>query len=139
MYTHSVPEAVDGGMIDYDAINRRIGSLRESQNQERRKKAERTEMLIPDFVPMRSLGILRMAERPVFIPAPESHELVRELFLPLKWHSGFAQVQKEKNIVALHEAAGRRAYTSTRGSRTSSSTRTAASIAKQEAQHCSYL
>ena len=49
-----------------------------------------------------------MAERPVFIPAPESHELVREVFLPLKWHSGFAQVQKEKNIDALHEAAAQR-------------------------------
>jgi hypothetical protein len=46
-----------------------------------------------------------MAERPVFIPAPESDELVREVFLPLTWHSGFAQVQKEKNIEALHEAA----------------------------------
>lgn len=46
-----------------------------------------------------------MAERPVFIPAPDSPELVNELFLPLTWHSGFAQVQKEKNIAALHEAA----------------------------------
>jgi hypothetical protein len=46
-----------------------------------------------------------MAERPVFIPAPDSPELVREVFLPLKWHSGFAAVQKEKNIAALHEAA----------------------------------
>ncbi len=49
-----------------------------------------------------------MAERPVFIPAPDSDELVRELFLPLKWHSGFAQVQKEKNIAGLHEAAAQR-------------------------------
>jgi hypothetical protein len=46
-----------------------------------------------------------MAERPVFIAAPDSDELVRELFLPLKWHSGFALVQKEKNIASLHEAA----------------------------------
>jgi hypothetical protein len=46
-----------------------------------------------------------MAERPVFIPAPDSAELVREVFLPLRWHSGFAPVQKEKNIRALHEAA----------------------------------
>ncbi len=53
MCTHTVPEAVEGGMIDYDAINRRIGSLREPDNQERRKQAERTEILIPDFVPMR--------------------------------------------------------------------------------------
>jgi hypothetical protein len=46
-----------------------------------------------------------MAERPVFIPAPDSPELVREVFLPLHWHSGFAAVQKEKNVRALHEAA----------------------------------
>ena len=52
-----------------------------------------------------------MAERPVFIPAPDSDELVRELFLPLKWHSGFAVVQKEKNIAALHEAAAQRGLT----------------------------
>lgn len=52
-----------------------------------------------------------MAERPIFIPAPEAPELVREVFLPLKWHSGFAQVQKEKNIAALHEAAAARGLT----------------------------
>lgn len=52
-----------------------------------------------------------MAERPVFIPAPESDALVREVFLPLTWHSGFAHVQKEKNIAALHEAAAQRGLT----------------------------
>ena len=46
-----------------------------------------------------------MAERPVFIPAPQSPELVKELFVTLKWHSGFARVQKERNIDALHAAA----------------------------------
>jgi hypothetical protein len=46
-----------------------------------------------------------MAERPVFVPAPESAELVREVFLSLHWSPGFAVVQKEKNIKALHEAA----------------------------------
>src|SRR5687767_1614976 len=46
-----------------------------------------------------------MAERPVFIPAPESAELVKEVFLTITWHSGFALVQKEKNIQALHETA----------------------------------
>jgi hypothetical protein len=30
---------------------------------------------------------------------------VKEIFLPLRWHSGFAVAQKEKNIKALHEAA----------------------------------
>ena len=52
-----------------------------------------------------------MAERPVFIPAPESDELVREVFFSLKWHSGFALSQKEKNIAALHEAAAKRGLT----------------------------
>src|SRR5262245_15447590 len=46
-----------------------------------------------------------MAERPVFIPAPESSELVHEVFLSLKWNPGFASVQKEKNVRALHDAA----------------------------------
>ena len=46
-----------------------------------------------------------MAERPIFVPAPESAELVKEVFLDLKWHPGFAAVQKKKNIIALHEAA----------------------------------
>lgn len=51
-----------------------------------------------------------MAERPIFVPAPESSELVLEVFLPLKWNSGFAAVQKEKNIRALHEAASVAGY-----------------------------
>lgn len=46
-----------------------------------------------------------MAERPIFIAKPESPRLVEELFVELKWHSGFAPVQKEKNIKALHETA----------------------------------
>lgn len=46
-----------------------------------------------------------MTERPVFIPAPDTNKLVAEMFFPLKWHSGFAPSQKEKNIAALHEAA----------------------------------
>ena len=46
-----------------------------------------------------------MAERPIFIPAPQSPVLVEEVFLQLRWNSGFALVQKEKNIRALHDAA----------------------------------
>ena len=46
-----------------------------------------------------------MAERPVYIPAPESPQLVEERFFTIKWSPGFALSQKEKNIVALHEAA----------------------------------
>jgi len=48
-----------------------------------------------------------MAERPIFVPAPESPELVKELYFQIKWHSGFAPVQKEKNISELHQAAAR--------------------------------
>jgi len=35
---------------------------------------------------------------------------VREIFLPIKWHSGFALVQKVKNIEELHQAAKARGY-----------------------------
>jgi hypothetical protein len=49
-----------------------------------------------------------MAERPVFIPAPQAPEIVQEVFLPITWHPGFAPSQKEKNIAALHEAAAQR-------------------------------
>jgi hypothetical protein len=51
-----------------------------------------------------------MAERPIFVPAPDSPELVKEIFFEIKWHSGFAPVQKEKNIQELHEAAARRGF-----------------------------
>jgi hypothetical protein len=46
-----------------------------------------------------------MAERPVFVPSPDRPELVREIFLSLRWHPGFAKTQKEENIRALHQAA----------------------------------
>jgi hypothetical protein len=46
-----------------------------------------------------------MAERPIFISHANSPELVREVFLKLTWHSGFAPSQKEKNIKGLHAAA----------------------------------
>lgn len=53
MPTHTIREAVDGNMIDYDALNRRIGSLRDPRNQARRQKAERTEVLVPEHVAMK--------------------------------------------------------------------------------------
>ena len=53
MVKHAVQEAVDGGMIDYDALNRNIGSLRDPANQARRQKAERTEILVPERVAMK--------------------------------------------------------------------------------------
>jgi hypothetical protein len=52
-----------------------------------------------------------MAERPIFVPAPDEPELVNEIYLPLKWHPGFASTQKEKNIAALHASAAAAGYT----------------------------
>ncbi len=51
-----------------------------------------------------------MAERPIFIPAPDSLELIREIPMSLTWHPGFAVSQKKKNILALHEAGARAGY-----------------------------
>ncbi len=51
-----------------------------------------------------------MAERPIFLPATVTSHLVEEVFLPLKWHSGFAAVQKEKNIHELHSSARSAGY-----------------------------
>ncbi len=51
-----------------------------------------------------------MAERPIFVPVPDESDLVREIYLPLKWHPGFAPVQKEKNVAALHAAAAAAGY-----------------------------
>jgi hypothetical protein len=52
-----------------------------------------------------------MTERPVFIPAPDDPALVRVINFGLVWHSGFAPVQKQKNIRALHAAAAAAGYT----------------------------
>ena len=46
-----------------------------------------------------------MAERPIFVSTPDSDELVKEIFFQIHWHSGFARVQKEKNIEELQRAA----------------------------------
>src|ERR1700732_4421557 len=51
-----------------------------------------------------------MAERPVFIPSYGARELVKEAYFRFGWNRGLASVQKKKNIVALHEAAGRSGY-----------------------------
>jgi ssDNA thymidine ADP-ribosyltransferase, DarT len=53
MLTHSVQEAVDGDMIDYDALYGNIGSLKEPGPQARRQSAEKSEILVPDLVPIR--------------------------------------------------------------------------------------
>lgn len=51
-----------------------------------------------------------MAERPIFIPAPNDPALVREIYFRLVWNPGFAPVQKQKNVKALHEAAAAGGY-----------------------------
>jgi hypothetical protein len=53
MPKYSVQEAVDGEMIDYDAINKRIGPLYQAGPQARRQKAERSEILVPERVAMK--------------------------------------------------------------------------------------
>ena len=49
----TVEQAVERKLIDYDALNRRIGSLQDPENQTRRQKAERTEIIVPEFVAMK--------------------------------------------------------------------------------------
>lgn len=46
-----------------------------------------------------------MAERPIFIPAPDEPTFVKELSLSFTWHAGLSASQKKKNVTALHEAA----------------------------------
>ncbi len=46
-----------------------------------------------------------MAERPVFIPAPDAPGFVLEKSFTITWAGGFAAVQKKKNVKALHNAA----------------------------------
>ncbi|MCD6364434.1 MAG: hypothetical protein J7M14_01015 [Planctomycetes bacterium] len=51
-----------------------------------------------------------MAERPIFIPLQDGTELVKEVFLSITWHGGFAPVQKKKNVAELHSAAAAAGY-----------------------------
>ena len=48
-----------------------------------------------------------MATRPVFLPNFEGQSLVQERVFNFPWASGFAEVQKKKNVTALHAAAMR--------------------------------
>jgi hypothetical protein len=52
-----------------------------------------------------------MAERPIFIPVESGPHFVREISLEIPWASGFAPVQKKKNIKALHDAAAKHGFT----------------------------
>jgi hypothetical protein len=49
-----------------------------------------------------------MASRPVFVPAPTSPGLVREISVEFTWVPGMAASQKKKNVSALHAAAALR-------------------------------
>ncbi|MGX5708303.1 DarT1-associated NADAR antitoxin family protein [Brucella lupini] len=51
-----------------------------------------------------------MAERPIFIPTTEALGYVRQVDFEIPWAGGFAEVQKQKNIRALHNAAERAGY-----------------------------
>lgn len=46
-----------------------------------------------------------MAKRPIFIAEEKIEHLVKEIQVNFTWNSGFATIQKKKNIVAMHEAA----------------------------------
>src|SRR5687768_14143890 len=49
-----------------------------------------------------------MAERPVFLSYSHDIHFVKEVSVGFPWHPGFAVVQKQKNIHALHDAAAKR-------------------------------
>lgn len=46
-----------------------------------------------------------MAERPIFVPTREQDGYLKWIDFEIPWASGFADVQKQKNIRALHSAA----------------------------------
>lgn len=46
-----------------------------------------------------------MAKRPIFLPNTDGNQLYKEVEVEFKWNPGFAQIQKQKNIKALHEKA----------------------------------
>lgn len=51
-----------------------------------------------------------MAKRPIFIPYTEGLRLVEEVSVEFQWSPGFALVQKQKNVTALHQAAADMGY-----------------------------
>ncbi len=53
-----------------------------------------------------------MAVRPIFIPRIDGSRLVDEVHVNFTWNPGFAPVQKQKNIRALHEAAKHHGFSS---------------------------
>src|SRR5260370_35972854 len=51
-----------------------------------------------------------MAERPIFVPEPDEHHLVSEVFVSIRWHGGFSVSQKRKNVAELHKAAAKAGF-----------------------------
>ena len=49
-----------------------------------------------------------MAKRPIFAPDLSSNSLTKMLFLDFEWYPGFSQVQVQKSVASLHQAAARR-------------------------------
>lgn len=49
-----------------------------------------------------------MAKRPIFAPNLTGDTLTKMLFLDFEWHPGFSQVQVQKSVASLHQAAARR-------------------------------
>ena len=52
-----------------------------------------------------------MVNRPIFIPNFNGPSLCQEQLIEFNWSSGFAEVQKKKNIKALHKAAIEKGHT----------------------------
>jgi hypothetical protein len=46
-----------------------------------------------------------MASRPIFTAVGDPEHLVQEIPVSFSWSSGFAPIQKKKNVAAMHEAA----------------------------------
>lgn len=48
-----------------------------------------------------------MASRPIFIPDYNGLKFVKEQLVEFEWHPGFAKIQAQKSVRALHEAAAK--------------------------------
>lgn len=52
-----------------------------------------------------------MAKRPIFLPDYSGQRIFQEQLIEFEWSSGFADIQKKKNIKALHKAAKEKGLT----------------------------
>lgn len=51
-----------------------------------------------------------MAERPIFIPTSENEGYIKQIDFNIPWAGGFADIQKQRNITSLHNAARQFGY-----------------------------